>query len=109
MDQASFWIMVIGVSAVSILPRILPVALFSRLELPAPIKKWLSFVAPSVLGALTAISFLAPQGRIDLSPHNLYIWAFLPTVAVAAKTKNLFYTMLTGISALAILNHLFRA
>lgn len=106
MEQISLWLMIIGVSAASMLPRILPVALLSRREFPAPVKKWLSFVAPSVLGALTAVSVLAPLGRIDLRPGNLYIWAFLPTLITAVKSRNLFYTLLTGILALAILNRL---
>ena len=98
--------MIIGVALVSILPRILPVALFSRLEFPAPLKRWLSFVAPAVLGGLTAISVLAPRGFIDISLDNLYIWAFIPTLLVAIKTKNLFYTLLVGILSMALLYNL---
>ena len=104
MGQTNFWLMIIVVSAASLLPRILPVALLSRWDFPPPVQKWLSFVAPAVLGTLTAISVLAPQGRIDLEPSNLYIWAFMPTLAIAVKSRNLFYTLLTGILALALLN-----
>lgn len=96
--------MIIAVSAASLLPRILPVALLSRHQLPAPVKRWLSFVAPAVLGALTAVSVFAPDGRLDFSPGNLYTWAFLPALLVAIKTRSLFYTLLTGIGVLAILN-----
>ncbi len=106
MDQTSFWLMMIGISAASLLPRILPVALLSRREFPAPIRKWLSFVAPSVLGALTALSVFAPDGQIDLHPGNLYIWAFVPSLIIALRTRNLFYTLLAGIAALAILSRL---
>ncbi len=104
--EINFWLLIAGVSAASLLPRILPVALLSRREFPSPVKKWLSFVAPAVLGALTAVSVLAPQGKIDFRPGNLYIWAFLPTLVVAVKSRNLFYTLITGILALAILNRL---
>lgn len=106
MSNTSIWVIIIGVSVVSLLPRILPVALFSRFEFPPFVKKWLSFVAPAVLGALTALSVFAPGDKIDLSIHNHYIWAFLPTLAAAIKTKSLFYTLLIGILAMAIIYNL---
>jgi branched-subunit amino acid transport protein len=95
--------MIIGVSLVSLLPRIIPVAVLSRYEFPAVVKEWLSFVAPAVLGALTALSVLAPQGKIDISFQNIYIWAFIPTLAAAVKTKSLFSTLLVGILTMAVL------
>ena len=102
-SQTSIWIMIISVSLVSLLPRILPVALFSRYEFPAPLKRWLSYIAPAVLGGLTALSVLAPEGTIDISIHNRYIWVFIPTLLVAIKTKSLFYSLLVGIVTMALL------
>ncbi|HBQ87574.1 MAG TPA: AzlD domain-containing protein, partial [Syntrophomonas sp.] len=61
------------------------------------------YVAPAVLGALTALSVLAPAGKIDISTGNLYIWAFIPTFLVALKTRSLFYSLLTGIICMALL------
>ncbi|CEO88575.1 MAG TPA: AzlD domain-containing protein [Syntrophaceticus sp.] len=103
MDNTSIWVMIIGVSIVSLTPRIFPVAFFSRYEFPAIVKEWLSFVAPAVLGGLTALSILAPQGKIDISIQNIYIWAFIPTIVVAVKFKNLFITLLVGIVTMAFL------
>jgi len=103
MDNTSIWIMIIGVSIVSLAPRIFPVAFFSRYEFSAVVKEWLSFVAPAVLGGLTALSILAPQGRIDISIQNIYLWAFLPTIVVAVRFKNLFITLLVGIATMAFL------
>lgn len=103
MTSNSIWLMIMGVSVVSLLPRILPVALLSRFDFPPLFKKWLSFVGPAVLGALTAISVLAPQGEIFISIKNQYLWAAIPTFVVALKTRNLLYTLLTGIITMAIL------
>lgn len=103
MSGTSIWVMIIGISLVSILPRILPVALFSRYEFAEPLKRWLSFVAPAVLGGLTALSVLAPEGTIDISIHNRYIWVFIPTLLVAIKTRSLFYSLLVGIVTMALL------
>lgn len=103
----SIWFMIIGVSIVSILPRILPVALFTRFEFPEPLKRWLSFIAPAVLGSLTALSVLAPDGFINPSIHNRYIWAFIPTLLTAIKTRSLFYSLLVGIVTMALLYNFF--
>lgn len=106
MTANSIFLMIIGVSIVSLMPRILPVALLSRFEFPEKLKNWLSYVAPAVLGALTALSVLAPRGSINISINNIYIWAFVPTLAVALKTRSLFYTLLVGIISMALLYNL---
>lgn len=106
MSSEAIWLTIIGVSLATILPRILPVALFSGFEFPKILIKWLSYVAPAVLGALTALSILAPAGELHLSVNNLYIWAFIPTMFVAMKTRSLFLTLSVGIAAMAILYNL---
>lgn len=106
MSETSIWIMIIGVSIVSILPRVLPIALFSRYEFPEPLKRWLSYIAPAVLSSLTALSVLAPDGSIDISIHNRYILAFIPTLLVAVKTRSLFYSLSVGIATMALLYNL---
>lgn len=106
MSENSIMLMIIGVSIVSLAPRILPVAILSRFEFPESVKNWLSYVAPAVLGALTALSTIAPHSRIDLSINNIYIWAFIPTLAIAIKTRSLFYTLVVGIAVMAVLYNL---
>lgn len=101
MQGIELWFMIIGVSLVSLLPRILPIAWFSRFEFPPRLKEWLSFIAPAVLGALTALSILAPNGKIEIGIANIYIWAFIPTFFTAIKTRSLFYTLLVGILSMA--------
>ncbi|MEN6462978.1 MAG: AzlD domain-containing protein [Syntrophomonas sp.] len=103
MSASSILLMIIGMSIVNLMPRMLPVDILSRFEFPDVLKTWLSYVAPAVLGALTALSILAPKGSIDISLDNIYIWAFIPTLAVAIRTRSLFYTLLVGIAAMAIL------
>ncbi|MDD2510562.1 MAG: AzlD domain-containing protein [Syntrophomonas sp.] len=109
MSATSVYLMIIGVSIVSLLPRILPIAMLSRFEFPEGLKKWLSFVAPAVLGALTALSIIAPQGSIDISTGNIYLWAFIPTFLVAIKSRSLFLTLVTGILTMALLYNYFGA
>ena len=98
-----FWL-IIGMSLATALPRILPVAIFSRFEFPEKLREWLSYIAPAVLGALLAVSVLAPQGIMEISIHNRFIWVFIPTMLIAVLTRSLFYTLVVGIGLMASAN-----
>ena len=106
MSSTSIFIMILGVSLATLLPRILPIAVLSRVTFPPLLIRWLSYVAPAVLGALTALSVLAPRGSIDISVNNIFIWAFIPTFIIAIKTPSLFVTLITGIVSMALLYNL---
>ena len=107
MSSTSIFVMIIGVSLATLLPRILPIAILSRGTFPPLLIRWLSYVAPAVLGALTALSVLAPRGIIDISIDNIFIWAFIPALFIAIKTRSLFWTLITGIISMALLYNLF--
>lgn len=98
--------MIIGMSAVSLLPRMFPIGTLSRFEFPERFKEWLSYIPAAVLGSLLAVSVLVRGKQVDISLDNYFILAFIPTFAVAWRTKNLFYTLATGIGVMALINHL---
>lgn len=98
-------LLIIGMSAVSLLPRMFPIATLSRFEFPERFKEWLSYIPAAVLGSLLAVSVLVRNSKIDISLHNEYILAFVPTFAVAVLTKSLFSTLATGIGVMALINY----
>ena len=98
-------ILIIGMSIVSLLPRMLPIGSLSRFEFPERFKNWLSYIPAAVLASLLAMSVLAPDKAVDISPQNHYLLAFVPTFIVAILTRNLFYTLAIGISCMAAINH----
>ncbi|NLB18252.1 MAG: AzlD domain-containing protein [Syntrophomonadaceae bacterium] len=106
MNMELVWI-ILGMALATGIPRFLPVALLSRLEFPEVVKEWLSNVPPAVLAALVAVSVLAPQGIVEITLANRYIWVFVPTLAVAVYSKSPFYTLVAGIALMALLNNLF--
>jgi len=99
------WV-VLGMALVTAVPRFLPVAILSRFEFPEKVREWLSYIAPSVLAALVAVSVLAPHGTIVIGLSNLYIWVFIPTLLVAVYTRSPFYTLVAGIAIMALLNNI---
>lgn len=94
------WV-IFGMAVVTYLPRMLPLVLLSRLRLPPWLMHWLRFVPVAVLAALLAPGLLLAEGR--LAPVNPSVLAALPTFWVAAKTRNLLITVLTGLGAMALL------
>lgn len=96
----------LGMALVTYLPRMLPLVVLSRFELPPVLLRWLSFVPVSVLAALLAKELLLSNGRLALPPANLFLLAAIPAFIVAARTRSLMGTVVTGILATALLRWL---
>jgi branched-subunit amino acid transport protein len=100
-------VVILGTALVTVLPRILPLALLSCINIPDRAARWLGHVPVAVLAALLAQSVLLADGRINLSISNLSLVAILPTLLVALRTRSLVGTVLTGVMAMALLRLLF--
>ena len=92
-------LLVLGCALVTALPRVLPLVLLSRFELPALLRQWLGYVPVAVLAALLALELLAGGGNAAL--------AIVPALAVAALSGNLLATVAVGVAAYGLLPQLF--
>lgn len=91
---------------VTFIPRVLPVLLLSRRNLPEPVERWLSYVPVAVLAALLAPALFAPAGTFDLTfPDNQAFWVSIPLFAVALFSRNLFVTVLSGMVMIALFRY----
>ncbi|NLA82953.1 MAG: AzlD domain-containing protein [Clostridiales bacterium] len=95
--------LILGMSLVTQLPRLLPLVVLSRLSLPPIVIRWLKQIPVAVLSALLFPSLLIADGILSLSLNNTALLAAIPSIIVAAKTKNLFLTVLAGIASSALL------
>jgi branched-subunit amino acid transport protein len=102
------WLFLIaGMTLVTFAPRVFPLLFLHRKEIPEPLLRWLSFIPVAILAALLAPSLAVANGRLDLTRHNLFLLAAVPTVAVAAlNRRNLFLTALVGMVSLVLLRRL---
>lgn len=101
MEQQTIFLTMLGMLVVTYLPRVLPLWLFSSRSLPRLVVAWLRYVPVAVLAAMLLPSLLLVEGRIDLGLGNVFLWAAIPTVLVAWKTKSLFVTVLVGMVLIA--------
>jgi branched-subunit amino acid transport protein len=97
MEIINFILLIAGMFFVTFIPRALPLVLLGNKELPEKVVIWLSFIPAAVLSALLAPSILIQNGSLYLSLENTSLVAFFPTLLVAYKTKNIFYTVSGGL------------
>ena len=101
MDQNMITLTILGMAAVTWPPRFMPALLLANRQLNQPVQNWLSHVPTAIMAALVAPSILAPEGTMQLSTGNLFLWVSLPTFLCAALTRNFFGTVAVGIIAMA--------
>jgi branched-subunit amino acid transport protein len=106
MDQTTIFLAIVGMGVVTYLPRLLPVWVLSQRTLPPLAVAWLRFVPVAVLAALLLPGLVMPEQRLDLSFNNLYLWAAIPAIVVAWRTRSFFGTVLVGMGLVALLRWL---
>lgn len=98
MTAAYVWTTVLAMAVVTYLLRALPITVLSRLRIPRPVERWLSFVPVSVMAALVASEVFRPDGRWLEPGHNPYLLAALPTGLVYYWTRSLLGATLAGVA-----------
>lgn len=99
--------MISGMVVLTFIPRFLPLVLLGNKELPDKVVLWLSYIPAAVLSALLAPSILLKDGSLYLSLENTALIALFPTIFVALKTKNIFYTVSGGLIFYLIVDLIF--
>jgi branched-subunit amino acid transport protein len=107
MDQKVIFLTILGMAFVTYIPRLVPVYFLSSRSLPPLVVAWLRYVPVAVLAAMLFPSLLVQESQINLGPDNLFLWAALPTLLVAWKTRSLFGSVVVGMIAVAAGRYLF--
>ena len=102
MDQRTIFLTILGMDAVTYLPRLLPTWLLSSRELPRWLVLWLRHVPVAVLAAMLFPAIMTQNGRLHLGLDNLFLLASIPTLLVAWRTRSLFGSVITGIIVVAL-------
>jgi branched-subunit amino acid transport protein len=89
--RPEFLALVLACALVTAVPRVLPLLVLSRLQLPPWLLDWLRYVPIAVLSSLLAVELLsAGKGGMP---------AIAVALAVAAATRSLLGTVLAGVAA----------
>jgi len=90
-------VLIIGMMAVTFLPRYLPIALAGRFRIPAVLQKALEFIPIAVLTAIISQASLIHDNKIDFAVDNPYLYALLASISIALLTKDMFKTIVSGL------------
>jgi branched-subunit amino acid transport protein len=90
--------------AITFFLRFIWIWLFGRMDIPNWLLSALKFVPAAVMAALVFPNFFAPEGTIDMSWGNERLWAGLLAAGVAWWSKNMLFTILSGMLALYLLS-----
>lgn len=97
MSEKYIWTVIIGMAIGNYAVRFVPIALLSRLRMPRPVERWLSFIPVSVMAALVVGEVLRPEGEWLHPLQNPYLLAALPTALVYHKWRSFLGTTVAGI------------
>lgn len=105
-SQTAIWAVIVGMAVLNFAVRFVPVAVVSRMKLPAPFMRWLSFVPISVMGALVAGEVLRPGGVWSNPFRGPSIYAAVVTGVVFHYTRSFLGATVAGMASFVALQHL---
>ncbi|ABS21713.1 AzlD domain-containing protein [Bacillus cytotoxicus] len=90
--------LLIGAGLVTFIPRVLPLIVFQKFQIPDWVLKWLQYIPIAILAALLAQVLLMNE-----TMQWDYMIAAIPTFLVAIYTRSLLGTVLTGVIVIILL------
>ncbi|MCL2024795.1 MAG: AzlD domain-containing protein [Coriobacteriia bacterium] len=103
------WVVIVGMAATNFTLRFVPMAVLSRVTLPAPVMRWLGFIPVSVMGALFAQVILLPS--FEAAPNvplylNPGIFGGLGAMLVFRLTRSFMIASLAGMGVYVLVRWL---
>ena len=105
-SQGLIWGVIVGMAAGNFVVRFIPIALLSRIDLPKPIMRWLSFVPVSVMGALVAGEVLRPGGTWSNPLTGASLYAAIVTGITFHFSRSFLGATVAGMASFVALQHL---
>ncbi|MGE7603584.1 AzlD domain-containing protein [Peribacillus sp. NPDC097675] len=94
---------ILGASIVTFIPRVIPLIILSKIQIPEWGINWLKQVPVAVMAALLAQELLLADQVFSVKDNIVKLGAAIPSFAVAILTRSLMITVLVGILSLMAL------
>lgn len=99
LSQATIWGVIVGMAILNYAVRFPPIAIVSRMDLPRPIMRWLSFIPIAVMGALVASEVLRPAGQWSNPLTSPSVYAAVITGLVFKHTRSFLGATVAGMAS----------
>ena len=96
MDYSNYFYIIIGMGAVTYLPRWFPLYFLSSRQLPEGLIEWLDLIPAAILSALVVLALITTGEPRHLEILRPEFWVSIPTLIVAIKTRSLGGTVIGG-------------
>jgi branched-subunit amino acid transport protein len=106
LSQATIWGVIVGMAVLNYAVRFPPIVVISRMELPKPIMRWLSFVPIAVMGALVSGEVLRPAGQWSNPLVSPSVYAAIITGVVFKLTRSFLGATVAGMASFVLLQRL---
>lgn len=107
LSHSVIWTVIIGMGITNFVLRFVPMAALSRIALPKPVMRWLSYIPISVMGALFAKEVLLPSTKFHPMFANPGIYGAIISMLTFKFTKSFMGSTLAGVISFVILRALF--
>ena len=97
------WIAVILIGLITFGYRLSFILFSDRLKIPLTLQRALRFVPIAALTAIIMPEVLLHSGKLDISFGNVRLLAAMVAIAVAWQTKNVLWTIVSGMCVLWVL------
>ena len=103
--SAAIWAVIIGMAVLNFALRFPPMAIVSRMDLPRPIMRWLSFIPIAVMGALVSSEVLRPGGAWVPPLTSPSLYAAIATALVYRASRSFLGAAVVGMASFVALQH----
>lgn len=103
MSGTSPFLIVVGMTLVTQIPRVLPLILFGNKPLPEGLRHWLAYVPASIICAMLATQLFVSNGHVSFTENKAFILAAIPSLFIAVTARNILVSVLTGLVSVALL------
>ncbi|KAF1299281.1 branched-chain amino acid transporter [Enterococcus sp. JM4C] len=103
MTNLTLLLMIVGLFAVSYIPRVAPLLYFTKRKVPTWFSEWMKYVPVALFAALSFKDVFITHEHLDLA-WNVKIIAMLLVAGVAYKTRSMAFSVITGLLAIFLLS-----
>ena len=100
MNGWAIWLVIAGMAVGTIVNRAGLIMLAGRFDLPPSVQASLRFAPAAALAAIVVPELFVQHGQVDLSLHNVKLFAGLAGFALAMLTRNTTLSIVAGMLAL---------
>lgn len=103
LSDMKIWILIIGMGIVTYLPRMMPLLIFSKKNIPPWLESWLKFIPVGIFSALVFPNIFIRNQMFSMTINNIELISSILVFAIAFRTRSLGLSVVVGIISYWIL------